>query len=94
MKFDTRLTELMAVAASVTANCQTCLAFHVEQARAAGADRDELVQAVDIGRRVRSGAAAELNHVIQDLLQDQATASSRPATGCGCAGAVGDGGAR
>jgi len=86
MKFDSRLTELIAVAASVTANCQTCVAYHVERATAFGAERDEIAQAAEIGRLVRRGAAAELDHVVENLLQGR-TAPGQPAKGCGCADA-------
>ena len=40
-----RQKELINVALSVAAQCEWCIAFHVEQALAAGASRDEIVEA-------------------------------------------------
>jgi AhpD family alkylhydroperoxidase len=94
MTFDTRTVELMAVAASVSANCQSCVRFHIEKARAAGAAREEIMQAVDVGKMVRRGAAAELDSVVRDLLSEQAAGAGRPAAGCGCADASAAGDAR
>ena len=37
MKLDTRIRELIAVGASVTANCQSCLQYHADKAFGAGA---------------------------------------------------------
>ncbi len=42
---DIRQKELINVALSVAAQCEWCIAFHVEQALAAGASRDEIVEA-------------------------------------------------
>ncbi len=87
MKFDPRLTELIAVAASVTANCQTCVAYHVERATASGADRTEIAQALEIGKLVRRGAAAELDHAVDKLLHEGTPATGQPARSRGCADA-------
>ncbi len=84
-KFDSRLTELMAVAASVTANCQTCVTYHVERAAECGADREAIQQAIDIGRLVRNGAATERDHVVAHLLETSASPSTRHERGCACA---------
>ncbi len=42
---DIRQKELINVALAVAAQCEWCIAFHVEQAVAAGASRDEIVEA-------------------------------------------------
>ena len=42
---DIRQKELINVALAVAAQCEWCIAFHVEQAVAAGADRDAIVEA-------------------------------------------------
>ncbi|HHB13183.1 MAG TPA: carboxymuconolactone decarboxylase family protein [Chromatiales bacterium] len=42
---DLRMKELINVALAVAAQCEWCIAFHVEQAVAAGATRDEIVEA-------------------------------------------------
>ena len=42
---DLRTKELINVGLAVAAQCEWCIAFHVEQAVAAGADRDQIVEA-------------------------------------------------
>lgn len=52
-----KIKELIAIGASVTANCVPCLKFHVHKAREAGASEEEIKTAVGLGRTVRAGAA-------------------------------------
>jgi AhpD family alkylhydroperoxidase len=83
MELDARTASLVAVGASVTANCQPCL--EINQARAAkhGAEPQEIADACEIGRKVRAGAAAKLDAFAAGLSADPA--SARPAEpGCGC----------
>lgn len=58
---DERIRELVAIGASVTANCQPCLRSHVEKALNFGARPEEVAAAVEIGKRVRKGAAAKMD---------------------------------
>ena len=61
MKIDDKTKELVAIGASVTANCQPCLQYHVEQARRCGADEQEVAEAIAVGKQVRRGAAAKMD---------------------------------
>ncbi len=61
MKLDARIQELIAVGASVTANCQPCLQYHSARALENGADADDLADAIEVGRMVRKGAAAKFD---------------------------------
>jgi AhpD family alkylhydroperoxidase len=54
---DARQKELIAVGAAVTAHCIPCFRFHVEKAQDAGAAREEIAEAIRIGRQVRAGSA-------------------------------------
>ena len=84
MKLDTRIKELIAVGASVTANCQPCLQYHAEQAREHGAEEEEIAAAVAVGRTVRKGAAAKMDDFAAGI--GPAAAEERgPGRGCGCA---------
>ena len=83
MKLDERLRELIAVGASVTANCRGCLQFHVGKAREAGTGEEEISEAVDVGKMVRSGAASQLDRTAADLKTVDARARSRPSSCCG-----------
>jgi len=61
MKLDNKAKELIAVGASVTANCQPCLQYHSDKALEFGADTEEVATAIEIGKLVRKGAAAKMD---------------------------------
>lgn len=61
MKLDDKILELIAIGASITANCQPCLAYHVDKARELGADDAAVSQAIEIGALVRKGAQAKMD---------------------------------
>ena len=65
---ETKIKELIAIGASVTANCVPCLRFHLQQARKAGATPDEIQKAVGVGRMVRKGAAGKWDEEAKVLL--------------------------
>ena len=67
MTLDARLTELIALGAAVAANCAACLEHHVAKAREIGLPSEEIDGALDVGRRVRQGAAAALDRVAARL---------------------------
>lgn len=73
---DNRMKELVAIGASVTANCQPCLQIHVEKALGFGASPEEVAAAVEMGKRVRKGAAAKMDEVSASYT---ATATDAPA---------------
>ena len=54
---DLRQKELIAIGAAVTANCVPCLKYHLAQAEKAGATKQEVTEAIEVGRTVRAGAA-------------------------------------
>ena len=58
---------LIAVGASVTANCQPCLKTAVSQAQAAGAEGKEILEAIAIGRVVRKGATGKMDKLASTL---------------------------
>ena len=84
MKLDDRIRALIAVGASITANCQPCLQSTVSMALESGADKQEIEEAVEIGRRVRKGAASKMDKFA--LSQNYAVPSTASETdgGCGC----------
>jgi AhpD family alkylhydroperoxidase len=61
MELEPRILALIAVGASVSANCQPCLERNARTALHCGADRQQISQAIDIGRRVRRGAVAKMD---------------------------------
>lgn len=85
MKFDNRTTELIAVGASIAANCQSCVEYHAGKAAEYGVDPQEVAQAVEVGRMVRRGAAAKIDKLAESLLRKEpAAAPSATTEGCGC----------
>jgi len=58
---------LIAIGASVTANCQPCLKTAVTQAQLAGVDEKEILEAIAIGRVVRRGAFGKMDKFASTL---------------------------
>lgn len=85
MKLDNRTTELIAVGASITANCQPCLQYHVKKALENGADQQEIADAIEIGRMVRKGASSKMDKFAANLGQAVPSAAGEAGDGCGCA---------
>jgi len=84
MNLDNRILELIAVGASVAANCQPCLDYNARKALEFGADRQQIAEAIEVGKRVRQGAASKMDKFVLSL--DCADPSSVEATTdrCGC----------
>lgn len=87
MTFDERVTELIALGAATAANCAACLEHHVGKAREIGLPAEEVEAALEVGRRVRQGAAGALDRVATRLgMTATAAAASastaRAARGC------------
>ena len=61
MKLDERTLRLIAIGASITANCQPCLQANVTKALECGADEQEIIEAIEVGKRVRKGATAKMD---------------------------------
>ena len=49
--------ELTAIGISVRIDCESCMQWHVEQAAAAGATYDEILEAVEVGIEMGGGPA-------------------------------------
>ena len=75
--------ELVAIGASITANCQPCLEYHTAKARELGVRDEDIVEAVKVGQLVRRGASAKMDRfagqLVGGLHEPQAKA------GCECA---------
>ncbi len=82
---DNRIKRLIAVGASVTANCQPCLQYNVSKAKEAGVDAQEITEAIEVGKMVRKGAAANMDKFASRLnhVAPSAATSSNDTCGCG-----------
>jgi len=79
---DNKIKALIGVGASVAANCQPCLTFHIEKATESGADDKEVTMAIEVAKSVRAGAANSM-----DTFAETATGkagSSSTCSGCRC----------
>jgi AhpD family alkylhydroperoxidase len=64
---DANIKELIAIGASVSANCSPCIKYHVTKAREMKIDKSEIKQAIDVGKMVRKGAANQMDELIEEL---------------------------
>ena len=84
MKLDNRIKELIAVGASITANCQPCLEYHTSEGLKSGADQQEIMEAIEVGKMVRRGAASKMDKYAASLSQSGAPSyTSTDTSGCG-----------
>ncbi len=83
MKLDEHYMRLIAIGASVAANCQTCLEINLARARECGADDDELTQAIWVGRMVRRATGSKFDEFSGNLFKPaQSTVSGKDADKC------------
>ena len=59
--------ELIAIGASVSANCHPCIKYHTAKARELKIDEAEILQAIDVGKMVRKGAAGQMDKLLEEL---------------------------
>ncbi len=78
---DDKIKEMIAVGASVTANCIPCLQYHFAKACDAGLTIAEIRAAVQIGKGVRKGAAQKWDEEVSVLL---GSSSGEQKATCGC----------
>jgi AhpD family alkylhydroperoxidase len=81
---ESRVKALIAIGASITANCQPCLNYHVSKAKEAGADEAEISMAIEVAKAVRKGAAAKMDDFAVGLGATVETAECGAGQGCGC----------
>lgn len=84
---DEKMEELIAIGATITANCQSCLEYHVGKAREFGATPEEILTAIDVGKDVRAGAATKMERFAAGLVSASASAPAAASArrSCGCA---------
>ena len=68
ISMDDKTKELIALGASVAANCHPCVTFHINKAKSLGLDRDTICQALDMGKQVRQGAAKQMDKHLEEIL--------------------------
>ncbi len=74
MTLDDRIKELIAVGASVTANCyKPCLEYHVAKARETGASEEEIAEAVNVAKEVRRISSGSFDKSSRKFLEGAPT---------------------
>jgi AhpD family alkylhydroperoxidase len=81
---ESRVKALIAIGASITANCQPCLQYHASKARALGADDEELAAAIEVAKAVRKGATAKMDEFAGNLGASTVKTGCGEGQGCGC----------
>lgn len=83
---ETRMKELIAVGASVSAHCIPCLKYHFERSKELGIDPEEISIAIGIGKAVRKGAGQKIDESVTSLtgVQDIETGSTSSECCCQC----------
>ena len=81
---DERTKRLIAVGASVGANCHPCVEFHIGKALALGIGREEILAAVEQAQAVRKGATTSMDALVIKLLDDRGTSQCCTGPSCGC----------
>ena len=81
---ESRVKELIAIGASVTANCQPCLQYHVSKARESGVNDEEIEIAIAVAKAVRKGAASKMDDFAAGIGAGAETAKCGAGQGCGC----------
>ena len=85
MSLTNRETAMISIGVSVGVNCQPCLKYHVAHATKLGMTEQEIQDAINAGKVVRSGAANNMNNYIAELLKGKETISDSAENACcGC----------
>ncbi len=84
MHMDDRVKKLIAVGASVGANCHPCLEYTVSKALEAGIGCDEIMEAVNIANGVRQGAASSMDKLALKLIGNRLPLKSPETEKCSC----------
>ena len=83
MKLEDKTKELIAIGASISANCQPCLDFHLSKAQEFGAEESEIAEAINVGNLVRRGAAAKMDKFVSSRKELSKIAAHDNECGCG-----------
>ena len=65
---DEQTKELVAIGASVAANCYPCMKYHLAKCDELGVTRAEVRAAAEVGKMVNRGAASNTRKFVDELL--------------------------
>ena len=84
MKLDEHTLRLIAVGASIAANCQACLEGNMTHALREGIGEQEIADAIEVGKMVRRGAASKMDQFASSLGQVEPLSAAQPGGDCSC----------
>jgi AhpD family alkylhydroperoxidase len=84
MGLDSKTKSLIAVGASLTANCQPCIKYHTGKAIENGADEDEISEAIAIGKAVQMGAASQMDKFTSNMVKREPVETNKTGERCCC----------
>jgi AhpD family alkylhydroperoxidase len=84
MGLDSKIKSLIAVGASITANCQPCIKHHVGKALENGAEEKEILEAIEVGKSVRMGAASHMDKFTESVVKREPFEVSKTGDRCCC----------
>jgi AhpD family alkylhydroperoxidase len=84
MQLDKTTSRLIAIGASVSANCQPCLQINAANAIEEGITEQAIAEAVGLGKMVRQGAASKMDKFIVSLSAADPVPTGGKDGGCGC----------
>ena len=61
---DSKTKELIAIGASVSANCHPCIKFHLDKADKLNIEPEDIRAALEVGVMVRDGAASQMDNLL------------------------------
>lgn len=83
MEWNDRIKELVAVGASITANCQPCLKYHTDKALEFGAAPGDIAAAIETGKQVRKGASAKMDAYASEVKIGTGAEAAKSSACCG-----------
>jgi len=73
---DEKTKELIAIGASISGHCQSCLEYHIKEATNKGASTKEIHMAIAIGKAIDKGASKVMNNFITEKIGIEIEAQS------------------
>ncbi len=68
---DPKVKELVAIAASVAANCEPCFKYHYDQARRLGVPLEEVAEAASVAEAVKKSPSRKMAELTDRMLRKE-----------------------
>ena len=68
-KLEKKYKEMIAIGISIHINCESCLEWHIKEALNAGADKNEIIEAIGVGIEMGGGPATVSSRFAMKVLE-------------------------